>query len=261
MYSLLALNYSGGDFNYLPKGQLFPHGIADTNNPTTSLSLQATHDSNIPHAERVRLVTKLGTTLKLIKAKMWGKTTQLDLGAMMKQQTDTFKSFDLIGWDGIIRSNISIKWSDKLSYKFGFQHRSAHRGDEYLINNKELIRKNFTRDENLIGVSYRFTPEIRSYFEVGHRVTTNDFNDAGPLRYQTGLEFERGKYYVAVDLESEATHDYTPATNFQMGLQHKDLDTDKIYRAGFEIYSGQVRLAEFSETREHLVAIGIWIDL
>lgn len=261
LYSLLALNYSGGDLQYLPKGQLFPQGIADTNNPSTSISVQATADSNIPHTEAVRLVTKMGSMLELMKAQIWGKTTQLDIGGMMKQQTDTFKSFDLIGWDGIIRNNISIQWNDRLTYKFGYQHRSAHRGDEYLINNEQLERKNFTRDENLIGVSYKFTPEIRGYFDFGYRVTRNDFNESGPFRFQGGLEFERGNYYAAIDLESEATHDYTPATNFQTGFQYKDLETDKTYRVGIEIYSGQVRLAEFSETREHLAAVGFWIEL
>ncbi len=264
LYSILALSYSTGDVTYLPKGQLFPQGIADTNNPTTSISVQATPDSNIPDTNNVRLVTKMGSMIELMKSEIMGKQTQLDIGGMMKQQTDTFQSFDLIGWDGVIRNNISVRWNEKLTFKIGYQHRSAHRGDEYLIRTAQtqgVIRKNFTRDENLIGVSYMFSPLVRGYFDFGYRVTRNDFNDAGPMRFQGGLEYQKGRYYAALDMESEATHDYTPTTNFQTGVQYKDKETDKVYRLGLEIYSGQVRLAEFSETREHLAAFGLWVEL
>ena len=71
--------------------------------------------------------------------------------------------------------------------KFAFYHLSSHLGDQYMLENPDVERVNFSRNCLIAGVGYRPIPDVRLYGEVGYAVYI--WGDTLPWEFQFGFEY------------------------------------------------------------------------
>lgn len=248
----------------MPKDQLFPTYIADVNASNTSLNIQSVTKKGIPHTSELRLETKIGTSVPLIRINTNNERNsayEVTLGGAMVQHSDILEAWDIYGWDGVVETAISYKYSDEWVYKFGYKHISSHLGDEYVIGN-DADRTGYTRDDGILAVKYSPNKSASYYVELAYRYNENDaYPDAGPLGTQFGFEFFKKNYYWATDFKSTDESDWNVSFNTEVGKQYFVKSKNYNARIGISYYAGPAELREFYRYNEQRIAAGIWIDI
>lgn len=260
---------SGREWVWLPEGRLHEPYIADPLEHTFSIQWISVTDEEIEGTGSPRFGMQLGGSFAVIRRQPAGDPArgwQLSIEAGAAIFSDIENSWDVIGWDGIAGLIWSGAFDHGLSARAGIMHRSGHLGDEYLL---ETFRRriDYTREEYVAGLSWRFRDSWRVYGEAGWAFTNQAEGLQEPWRVQGGLEFQsarhllggRGGWYAATNIASTEERDWQADVSGETGLYW--YTGPRRWRAGIRYYSGRVPLGEFFLADEQYLMIGIWHDI
>ena len=258
-------------FVFSPDSALFSEYLAGKNFPRNRLGVRKFDFTDIFHAGKLRYGISLGGRFKLIRyatEESNPKGLQWNFSAGMNQQTDLEEGLDVIGWDGIMRSETTFTITDKLTFKFGVFHISGHIGDEYLEKVKRK-RKSYARNEIILALSYNPIMKLRSFLEAGYDYSTNRAAPDDPYRFQLGFEYfgddyfkvKKPSYYFATNFESYQEDRWKVNQTYQFGLITRSNNWGRIYRLYFEYYTGKSQMTEFYNHREKHYSVEIAFDL
>ncbi len=190
---------------------------------------------------------------------------QLDLeGAVFARVLPDEPSAMLEGSD--YRVGLYGTWKfDRLSYRAGYYHISAHVGDEYLIANPLFNRINYVRDSALAGTAYQLNEVSRVYGEIGYALGVE--GGAKPLEFQFGGEYAplpttqfTGAPFAAVNTHLREDFDFNGGVNVVAGWGWQGEHSKRRLRLGLNYYNGPSLQYEFFDRWENLVGGGIWLD-
>ena len=190
---------------------------------------------------------------------------QLDLeGAVFARVLPDEPSAMLEGSD--YRVGLYGTWEfDRLSYRAGYYHISAHVGDEYLIANPLFNRINYVRDSALAGAAYQLDEVSRVYGEIGYALGVE--GGAKPLEFQFGGEYAplpttqfTGAPFAAVNAHLREDFDFSGGVNVVAGWGWQGEHSKRRLRLGLNYYNGPSLQYEFFDRWENLVGAGIWLD-
>jgi hypothetical protein len=159
------------------------------------------------------------------------------------------------------------RWSGKI----GYEHTSAHLGDDIIVDHGLPIRDS-VRDEIVLGLAYRVLEPLRVYgifsYDFGH--TFPEDIPPGPDRtdrYGLGAEWSRplptgwrGQPFAAVDLEFRGDQDYTPNLCVQAGWQWIATPGRPGARFVLEYYNGRSPFTQFLDRHETWFGVGLAFD-
>lgn len=256
---------------------LFPGGhgyapyIADPVRPGFSMTQVNIKDSDIPDAGKTRYNFMLGGqygVLKLGHARHPGMSLQMDIYGSFLGQFDLDNGTDNIGWDGFYGLILAWANADGLALKLAMQHDSSHVGDEYAERTGRR-RINYTREEYVLGVSYRFPHLARVYAEGGYGHDLRNSDLQAPWRVKGGLEFEetdrffngRMGYYAAVDLTSMEETDWDTDVTVQAGFVMPVRRGFQTVRFGPVYRKGRSLIGEFFQRQEEWWGFVLWIEI
>jgi hypothetical protein len=260
---------SGPEWDVLPEGLLYEPYLADLHRPTFRLAFASVQDRSIDQASEARIFVSLGARAGLLR---WTRgpgsklAAQLDLYAGFHGQFDRDYSNDNIGWDGIYGLMGSLRVDEEIALRIGLAHTSSHVGDEY-AERTGRERINYTREELLVGGSWRFAPRWRAYGELASAYDLRNEALQEEGRWQLGLEYERPQglwgtrigWYAALDAEGMEERDWEAELSAQVGLKLPSESRD--WRLGVACYDGRVPIGEFFQHEERYLAFGLWLDI
>ncbi len=188
---------------------------------------------------------------------------QLDLEGAAFPRVDLEEDQDLEAVD--FRIGIVGTWRrDRWRYKFGYYHLSSHVGDEFLLRNPGIHRRNYVRDAFLGAVMYDIRPDLQVYLEVS--VAFNYNGGAEPAELQYGIQYLpavpgtwRGAPFAAVNGHWRQEFGAEASINAEAGWMWRGLN-GHTYRVGFQHYSGPSLQYSFFDQYESLTGIGMWMD-
>jgi hypothetical protein len=190
---------------------------------------------------------------------------QLDLeGAVFARVLPEEVSAMLEGSD--YRVGLYGTWKfDRLSYRAGYYHISAHVGDEFLIANPLFTRINYVRDSLLAGTAWEMNDSSRIYGEIGYALGIE--GGAKPLEFQFGAEYTplpttqfTGAPFAAVNTHLREDFDFKGGVNVVAGWGWQGEESKRRLRVGLNYYNGPSLQYEFFDRWENLVGGGIWLD-
>jgi len=268
------LTFSLGDtwaISLFETGHLYDSYIADPIRPGFSLMRMSMMESDIPDAGNRRYNFMLGGQYGLFRlhnSDFPGREFQLDIYGAFLGQFDLDNSTDNIGWDGFY--GVMLTWADRdgLSLKLAMQHDSSHVGDEYAERSGRR-RINYTRQEIVYGVSYRFQEFYRVYTEAGYGYDLRNPDLQEPWRVKGGMEFEdrdrflggRLGYYAAADFNFSEERDWNADVTVQTGVVLPLRRSFRTVRFGPIYRSGRSILGEFFQHKEKWWGLCAWIDM
>jgi hypothetical protein len=248
----------------LPKGLLYRTYIAGEREPR--MQFVSMYDTR---SKRQVWDATLGGRVGLLKlsdpSDPHSDAFQLDLdGAVFARVLPEEVSAMLEGSD--YRVGLYGTWKfDRISYRAGYYHISAHVGDEFLIANPLFNRINYVRDSLLAGVSYDLTDVNRVYTEVGYAAGVQ--GGAKPLELQFGTEYTPraqtpavGAPFAAVNGHLREDFDFKGGVNVVAGWGWQGPETKRRLRLGLNYYNGPSLQYEFFDRWENLIGAGIWMD-
>ncbi len=145
--------------------------------------------------------------------------------------------------------------------KFGYYHYCSHIGDEYLIANPDFVRSNYVRETLVLGGAVYLNSFTRLYSEAGYAPYTD--GGAGPWDLQFGIEcssLEPGSApFFAVNGHLHQETDFSGNVNMQTGWQWRGR-TGHLFRVGLQYFNGLSEHAQFYNTFEEQIGVGLWYD-
>jgi hypothetical protein len=194
----------------------------------------------------------------------WPEGWQVDLaGGVFPRLNPNEPSSPLIGSD--YRIGLPITYGgEHWQFKIGYDHISAHLGDEWLLLHPGITRINYVRDGIVAGAGYFFAPEFRLYGEVGCAVVDGG---AKPIEFQFGLEWAqardtglRGGPFVAFNTDLRQEVDYGGNICVQWGWMWRKYARGSNFRIGGQYFYGKSDEFEFFRQTESQIGWGLWCD-
>ena len=241
--------------------------VADPFQPRFRASVVSVFDSAIADSGDERFDLALGGRFGLVRLtprERPDRPWQLDIEAGFVGQFDLENSLDNLGWDGLYGLTLDKRLAESMMLKMAIKHYSSHVGDE-LMERTGRRRINYTREETIIGLSWRPVEAWRVYGEAawGYEIRTPELQDPG--RVQAGIEFDARRrlpsgvsWYGACDLGSFEESDWKIDVTVQLGLSR--LSGEKTWRLGLELRDGRPPIGEFFQDRERWIGLGLWLD-
>jgi hypothetical protein len=151
-------------------------------------------------------------------------------------------------------------------WKFGYYHISSHLGDEFLLKNPGIERRNYVRDALVMGVGYFPVEPVRLYFEVGNACIFTS-GGAEPWEIQTGFEYDthratgiRGEPFFGANLLLREEYDWGGNLNVLAGWQWRSRQSGHVFRAGLQYFNGKNSQTSFLNDSQQLFGGGIRYD-
>lgn len=252
---------------FLPSGQLYPGYIADPLRPQNALTVQWLADTELVDTSGGRFGLRLGGSLGIFR---WHREEETDRGWQLSfeggfaGQFDIGYSWDNTGWDGFYGLYLSWMLNPDFGFRFGYQHDSAHVGDEYW-NRTRVWPIHYTREEVIVGVSWRWARSWRIYSEIGYG---NGLHGEPPWRIQSGLELvsnrrywnERAKLYAAIDVRTYQEIDWSTRFTAQAGYRFPVGRRDSAHRFAIELGTGRSVMGQFYNKVETYLGVGWYYD-
>ena len=148
--------------------------------------------------------------------------------------------------------------------KFAYYHLSSHLGDEFMVRNATLTRRNYARDVLVWGHSFFLTDDVRLYAEAGWAFFALDGSE--PWEFQFGIDYSpvrphspRGTPFFAINGHLREELDFGGNLVVQTGWQWRG-DSDHLFRLGMQYFSGMSDQFEFYDQFEDKLGVGIWYD-
>jgi hypothetical protein len=194
----------------------------------------------------------------------WPEGWQVDLagGVFPRLNPNEFSS-PLIGSD--YRIGLPVTYGgEHWQFKIGYDHISAHLGDEWLLLHPGIPRINYVRDGIVAGAGYFVAPELRLYGEVGVSVVDGG---AKPVEFQFGFEWAQardtglwGGPFVAFNTDLRQEVDFGGNISVQWGWMWRKYARGSNFRIGGQYFYGKSEEFEFFRQTESQLGWGLWCD-
>jgi hypothetical protein len=251
-----------------PEEGLYDPYIADPWQHGFAINIMSVSDIDIQDSSTPRINLKMGGSFGFLRFHPPGEYErgwQLNIEAGFNVQTDIDNGYDVIGWDGIVGLLMTKKLPHGLSLRLGHLHRSSHLGDE-LIQRTGRTRIEYTREEILAGLSWKFLEHWRIYGDSGYAFTTRS-REQEIWRAQAGAEYMdphairggRAGFYAALNAHSWQEKDWQVDLSAAAGFAF--IRGSRRWRTGLMVHHGTVPIGEFYADDETFVTGGIWLDL
>jgi hypothetical protein len=173
------------------------------------------------------------------------------------------------------RFGLPISWKRGWWHgKVGYEHTSAHFGDEFIAAGQTNVVPSWSKDELVIGLGRYFGDEqnLRVYGHIGYAfqfvVPGVEDTGANRTRYDIGFEwFYRrptgftGTPFFAANFEWRGDQDNETNINVQAGwLWRNPFVREGMFRVFAEHYSGRSPYGQIFRTRESFTSFGIAFD-
>ena len=254
-----------------PVDAIQPDHLADPRRPRTEVAQVAIIESELGDVFGVgdgRFALAVGERFRALRYAGEGGTWQLDIDAAIFAQFDQAASLDNIGWDGVYGAQLSNRRSEDWAWKVAYLHRSAHLGDEFVLETGR-DRIDYTRDEFNLGVAW--TPPAAPwafYFEAGYGVTLSSSRQQ-PLKLRAGLQRVQSRpvvfghlgWYLAADGQWFEEESWDPVFNLRAALTAPTRNPGRGFELGLELYHGRSPLGEFTPWDEAAASLFLAYDL
>lgn len=259
-----------GRVTWLPNERMYRPYLADPLQTAFAIQWVSVSDVDIVGTGEPRMLLKLGGVFGFLRLHPRGqpdKGWQVGIEAGFNAQFDIENGYDSIGWDGILGLLVSTAWDNGLSFQAGGRHRSAHIGDE-IIERTGRSRIEYTREEILAALSWKFWNRWRVYGEGAWAYTINNSELQERPRAQGGLEYERieafgrhrrGGWFAAVNASSWQEKDWQVDTSVLAGIVFRS--GERRWRLASGYHRGTVPLGEFFRDDETYLSLALWLDL
>lgn len=188
---------------------------------------------------------------------------QVDLDCAALARLTAGNEWEVWGTDYRFGAAISARYG-KWEGRFGYFHISSHRGDELMVRQGTLERRNYVRDTLQLAVGYRPDANWRFYFEVNLAVWTDD--GAEPWQFEMGFEYSpimmpnfKGSPFMAFHCRLSEDNDFGETITLHAGWQWKSL-YQQTFRTGLYFMSGYSDQYQFYNVRERQIGWGAWLD-
>lgn len=252
---------------FLPRGRLYPEYIADPLRPQNALTFQWLADTELVATGAGRFGLRLGGSLGIFRWQRPGATDygwQLSFEGGFAGEFDLEHQWDNTGWDGFYGLYLSWMLNPDFGFRVGYQHNSSHVGDEYW-NRTRVWPIHYTREEIVLGLSWRFAPYWRVYSEIGYG---NGFTGEPPGRLESGLELvgdphywnNRAALYAAADVRVYQEVDWSTRYTIQGGYRIPVKNGYSAHRFALELGTGRSVMGQFYNKKETYLALGWYYD-
>ena len=158
---------------------------------------------------------------------------------------------------------------DKWSYRLRVWHMSSHLGDEFLIENPHVHRKNRSEEGVDFFSSYQLNTHIRLYGGLGYIFDSDNTFCVKPFYFQYGTEIRVfgcrncfNKLYVqpffAMNLLNWQEHNYSLDATYLLGLEYSNIQgVGRKFRIFGEYHNGYSVEGQFCRVRSSYAAIRI----
>ena len=173
------------------------------------------------------------------------------------------------------RFGLPLSWQWGVFHgKVGYEHTSAHLGDEAIRALHITNISGYRRDEAVVGLGRYFDPEVRVYGQIAYAFGRSIPQPLAPLpqlpkpdpwRFDVGAEWAplaptglAGRPFVATNVQFRGDQDYKPNFNAQAGwMWHNPYQRLANFRLFVEYYNARSPYGYVFDTREHFYGIGM----
>ena len=252
-----ACTWDNTRFTLFPNTLLWAPPYAAKRDPRLQVQL-STLDN---YVEKYTLDNSIGATVGLARVEPKGADVkaQLDLFGVVHTR---LSPNDLIATDYRFGFPVTFRRGDWQG-KIGYEHTSAHVGDEYLRNTGQLPI-NYSKDE-IVAALGRFVPDLdlRVYGQVSYAARQDLANSVSPWRLDAGVQWVSsaptgfaGVPFAAFHVEARPENGFNPNVIAQVGWlfqnPYQRLGDIRIYG---EYYNGRTQYGQFFYFHEHYFAI------
>jgi hypothetical protein len=243
---------------WLPSGLLYPHALADPRGPFSGSRAQFSLKDDV----NTKLENAFGEEQALVRLKSGDDAFELVGEGGVFGRFDLDENLDMDAAD--FRFGFPLVWRrGPLALKLHPWHLTSHLGDEY-IERVGVKRISYARNELAFGAAWHATSALRLHAEAGWGFAIDDLNE--PPRVMGGAEVvdrllgaDAPDVYLAANVQAWKETDWTPQLNLQAGVWLRSASTPSGVRIGAEYFRGPSALTQFFQTRDHYVAVGVWI--
>jgi hypothetical protein len=257
--------WRGARITFLPNSLLWEPPLAVKKDP--KMQFLATSLAN--YRSEYTVDTWIGGTQGLFRFEPEGAdfAAQLDIFGLVQTR---LSPDDLLAADYRFGLPVSWRWG-WWQGKIGYEHTSAHLGDELILRTGRQTRS-FAKDEVVLGIGRIVEDNLRVYGHIGYafsfQVPDVESSTRNRMRYDVGAEWLlrcptgwMGSPFAAANLEWRGDQGYTPNWTLQAGwLWRNPLRREGMVRVFGEYYTGRSPYGQFLQTREQFYSVGFGFD-
>jgi len=249
----------------LPIGEIFTPIVADAKEPQFSVGVRHVH-TNGPIKNFNAAIVSYGENFglrrwKITKHKLW----QISLGGAVHAQFNLDSSSnDLINADYTIGLSGSYR-NGPLSWRFRVLHQSTHLGDEFLLNQNQVERVNFSLEAIDLVASYEWSEwrVLGGGIYILH-VEPSEVNNVG---FQFGTEYHsvdkvflNGRLVSGIDFQFLDAESDETNINIKAGLEYgKRGSGNRRIRVMLTGYHGTVPFGQFFDVKTTAVGFSVYL--
>lgn len=188
---------------------------------------------------------------------------QLDIEGAAYPRIDLENDRDLVSADFRFGIPLTVR-RGPWEAKFGSYHLSSHLGDEYMLRYPGCSRINYVWDGLVLGLAVNLNPNLRVYSEAGWAFSSD--GGCKPWQFQFGADFSPaeptgpgGAPFLAVNTHLREENDFGGNFTLQTGWQWRGRG-GPLLRFGLQYFNGFSEQAQFYQTFEELIGLGLWYD-
>ncbi len=250
---------AAGSFTWLPGAPVFRSYLADPLTPESGTKFMFP----LHGPGHVRIGNDLGSQRTLAR---WTSDTgtMIDVGveAAVFSRFDFNEDWDMDAADFRVGAPLGFR-NGPFSMKLHLWHLTSHLGDEYMERTGEE-RIDYHKEEIALGASYDWTPEFRTYADVGFGYYIDEVNKH--WRGEVGSEWAGDLLwtgppttYLALDVKWRQETDWDTAVALQFGLWFARGDPNSLAGLRFyaEYYRGVTPQTQFPGEQIEYVGFGM----
>jgi hypothetical protein len=251
-----------GHFTLLPHRDLFPPLVASPREPQFSARYEKNNtelDGNYAAS-----VNSFGDYLPIFEYTLdEERALQFSVdGALYAIFNLDTPSLDLFNMDFITGFSLSYQHNESLTFRARLFHVSSHLGDEFLIANPEVVRKNSSYEDFQVVGAYTIGG-WRFYGGGGHIVRSDPEIEAEPWSTKGGIEFRRPIGYfnmdalAAVEIQSVERMNWRLNRSVMAGIVVLQSETREVRFMG-NYYSGGSQHGQFFRESLEYFGLGVY---
>ena len=251
---------------FLPGGKLIPVIRADPREPGAGAKLIGVLNAASQYGTGIEGEALIGHSIPFVLLSGDSRERATVLGV----QGGVFGRFlmetaerELISTDWMFAIPLVV-WRGRNWYRFRYQHRSSHLGDEYL-EDFDAERLDFTRDAFEITVYRSLTPGFSAYaggdFAVNvDPIGSKRFRVLGGIELTDVASTGAGRFFGGVDVNMYQDDDWKPRVNVQAGVLLLP-EQERRLRFVMDMAFGRSIQGEFHPEAETVIMLGLLIEL